>query len=236
MAAAFRSISFTTYAARTNTTVSAPAGIQNDDLLLAIIQVGATGTAPTPTPPAGFSLIAGFPASVTDGSGFNGKVYAWYKTASGESGSYTITHAAANSGGLMICYSGAFVGSPAATVATGFGTTPTATGLTTSEDNDLVVYLDAIWQNYLGTASPPAGSTPTFTERMDDTTTLFYVADGNLAVAGATGNKSHSVNNMAGDPWMAFLFDIKAFAFAVPTGGWNPILTQANSLKTLGAR
>jgi hypothetical protein len=70
-----------------------------------------------------------------------------------------------------------------------------------------VCFVTHNWQTYNGTSSPPAGATPTFTEQWDPAsdTHLMYAATGVLATAGATGDKTQSNRNGAGEPWTAWL-------------------------------
>lgn len=214
MAAAYRSHSATTYATRTNTTITAPAGIQDGDVLLLAFLVGG-GSPPTPTLPSGFTLLSGYPSTVTD-AGFSVTLRVAYKVASSESGDYTVSHSSAPSQGLMIAVSGAS-GTVQGTVATGIGQTSTATGLTTGADDSFVAFLAHNWELY-GAASPPTGSTPTFTERLDSSSSLMYYADGVLATAAATGNKSHTnLNIYTSEPWQAALVEVRAAAGAGPT-------------------
>src|SRR3954470_6509662 len=108
MAVAFRSGSSLAYGSRTNSTVTAPTGIQNDDVLVAVIAIGATTEAPDPTAPTGFSAVPGATTvDVTDASSFNLEFRAYYKIAASESGNYTFTHSAGNSAAWIGCYSGA---------------------------------------------------------------------------------------------------------------------------------
>lgn len=223
-AVAYRSSRSTTYASRTNTTITAPAGIQNNDVLIILFGIGASGTPPAPAPPAGFNIITGFPTTETDAGGFKVKTYAWYKIASGESGNYTITHSSAASQGYMAAVSGADIADPFhqnPTTNTGSGTVSTALGLTTPAENSLVMYLGSDWGDSSNALSPPTGTTPTFIERLDPGTVsgIMYVADGVLATQSATGNKTQT-NNSAGNPWMASLICINPVvpASAVITG------------------
>ena len=93
---------------------------------------------------------------------------------------------------------------PGPTIQGGTGTTSTAPGLTTVANGDLVIFYGHNWDTY-GGASPPTGSTPTFSERSDAGASLMYFADGILSTAGATGDKSHGNLNVAGAPWQAGL-------------------------------
>ncbi|CDM57664.1 putative mannose-sensitive agglutinin [Rhizobium favelukesii] len=210
MAIAFRSISSTTYASRANTAVTAPAGIVNGDILIAIIFLGQSGgTAPTaPTAPSGFTQI-GTGTSVTEsGNSFSALFGVYWKRAASESGSYTFTHSTASSQAAIAVYSGALSsGSPVDVLSQNSGTlspgtTATATGVTTTAANDLVIYAGHNW-DATGTLSPPTG----MTERVDS---LVYIADVAQPSAGASGNKTQTL--ASNNPWAAFLVAIKEAA------------------------
>lgn len=206
MAAAHRSISSVTYASRTNTTVTAPASIIDGDILVLMFIIGAAGTPPTPTLPSGFTVIQG-PTTINDGSFQVTRRLAW-KVCSSESGNYTVTHSSASSQGVIIAVSGGNTGAtPVTSSNSGTGSTSTGTGITTPSDNSWVGFMGHNW-NLFGSTSPPSGTTPTFTERLDATTSLIYCADGVLATAGATGNKSHTTPNNSIQPWAQFMIAI----------------------------
>lgn len=207
MAVAFRSIASTTYASRTNTTVSAPAGLANDDILLAGIFVGSSSTTvPTVTPPAGFAALTDPTNSTNDGS-FYGKLRIFWKRAVSESGSYTFTHTTASSQCILFAISGAHTSSPVDVssfnaVNVGGSAPTTATGVTTTDPDDLLTYIAHDW-TASGALSPPTG----FTERFDG---LVYGATKLLTVAGATGNVTQNNGNPGGSgPWSAWLIAIK---------------------------
>ena len=206
-AAAFRSLSNMTYGSRTNTTITAPSGIVDGDILILALVIGKSGSAPpAATLPAGFSTIQG-PNETETGTFFVNRILAW-KVASGESGSYTVTHASASSQGVMLCISGASGSTPVSSDNecndVSDGQTTTALSITTPSNNSLVAFIAHNYAGYTGIASPPTGTTPTFTEQLD--TGLMYVATGVLATAGATGNKTQANGNGAiGDMWGAFL-------------------------------
>ena len=237
MAAAYRSISSTTYASRTNTTITAPAGVQDDDVLVLTFVRGQAGSAPaTPTWPAGFTPLSGYPTTVADLSGYTLSKWVLTKTASGEGSSYTVTHGNGASQGVMFAVSGAS-GVVAATqnsqtfTSYGAGTvTATATGLTTVVDDSLIAFVVHNWDLY-GAGTPPTGSTPTFTEHLDDATSLLYVATGVLATAGATGDKSHNTGNAYFyHPWSASLIEVRA---AVGSAASPPLLATAARLLSI---
>lgn len=206
--------------------MTAPAGIQDGDILVFAIFAGIIGTAPTVTPPSGFSAPSGgtWPIQFTDGS-FGVNVYVWTKTASGESGNYTATHAAASSQGFMFAVPGS-TGTPTATTNSGTnGPTTTALGLTTTGPNALIAFLGWDWGDTSNNLSPPTGSTPTFTERID-VAPLIYLATGVLATAGATGNKSHTNNSATSGthPWAGVLMKFEsaggAYTLAADSGSY----------------
>lgn len=207
-AAALRSSSSLAYGSRTNSIVTAPAGIQNGDVLLYTMFLGITGTAITATPPTGFVACSGgtFPIALTDGS-FNARAYVWYKIASSESGDYTSTHTAGSSSATMLAISGG-TGTPACTTNNGTGGTTTATGLTTSANDSLVAFVGWDWADTANNVTPPTGATPTFSEVLD--LTITYVATGVLATAGATGDKTITNNSTGGHAWGGVLVAVEA--------------------------
>ncbi len=218
MPAAFRSSSATTYATRTNTTLTAPAGLVDADNLLLVFVIGASTLAgiPTPAAPAGFSLLTGFPISVSqnnDAGQFSVKTYVWRKVASGDSGDYTVSHSSASTDGYLCAVSGGTTGalSPNPSVNDGDGTgNMTALSLTPTVDASLIVWAGHNWQLF-GGHSPPTGTTPTFTERNDSASSILYVCDGVLATAAATGDKAKASGNLsAEDQWAATMICIAA--------------------------
>lgn len=229
----YRSLARTTYGSRTNTTITAPAGIVDGDILLFALIMGADPSAPTPTPPAGVSLLSG-PSDARDVSaaGFTVTRRLYWKLASSESGDYTFTHATCSTEGLAICVQGG-TGTPTATTNSGTGSTTTATGLTTATNNAYVGFIAHNWELY-GTASPPTGTTPTFTEEVDASDSLLYYADGVMATAGATGDKTHTNLNSSSGGWGAFLVTVDAAGgasgatIAVPVGSLVTTGTSSN--------
>jgi hypothetical protein len=199
----FRSLSNTPRATSTNTTITAPAGIVDGDILILTMWLGGPDAPPTPTFPSGFTEIDF--TSVTDGS-YNGNMHVAWKRAAGESGDYTVTHESASAQGFMAAYSGCVAtGSPidAYSKNTGADVTSTATGVTTSAANTRLLYLAHDWQG-TGTLTPPTG----MTERHDDTD-LIYLADEAVAAVGATGNRTQTNGNTGDNPWAAFLIALK---------------------------
>ena len=203
-AAAFRSISTMTYADRSRpVSIIPPTGIVDGDNLFLVFIVGESAEV-TITPPAGFTVLQA--QNIVTVSGFTvTRILAW-KRASGESGNYEVEMSGTNHNcqGIMIAVSGASATTPVSSDNEGTGTTTTATGITTPSNNSLVMFIAHNWALY-GAASPPSGTTPTFTEQFDSATSLIYVATGVLATAGATGNKTQANGNSSSDGWAAYL-------------------------------
>lgn len=213
MPAAFGSGSTLAAGTRTNSTITAPASIANGDVLLYILSIGGAA-GPTATPPAGFAIVdASWPMAYSRPDPWAVKVYAWWKIASGESGNYAATHSSAATEGYIYRITGADATpiNPTPTKTEDSNNVPeegtlTAPGLTTPVDGSMVISVYGVWDT-LGASTPPAGTTPTFTERKDSG--ALYVADGILATAGATGDKSITMtpNQQA---WAAGLISIEA--------------------------
>jgi hypothetical protein len=230
MAVAFGSAgTFRAYASASNVTLVAPSSIANGDLLIAYLAIGGTPAA-TVTAPGGWTALPGSPSSVTSDASFNVKYFIFYKIAASEAGDYTFTHSTSNICGVVIRYTGVdpYVPfAPTPTVNTGGTDVATATGFTTTVANTLVIFTESDWSDNATNTVVPTGTTPTFTERIDDI--LLYIADGTLASAGATGDKSHTCNNstsFANSKWNAFLIglqtpdaDINAWKAAVVAAG-----------------
>lgn len=219
--ASYRSHQGTTYATRTNTTINAPAGIQDGDEIRLYFILGAATAAgiPTPTFPAGFSTIGG-PTTVSQGgnaSFFSVRSWLLAKTASSEGASYTITHASASSDGIVVAVSSASSSNGQVTTNSGSGTgNITFTGLTTLANDAWLGAFCHNWQLW-GAGTPPNGTTPTYTERQDSASSLIYFAEGTWASNGATGSPTKdSDNNVVDDQWAAMLCSIENSAPSGP--------------------
>ncbi|MGH8562709.1 MAG: hypothetical protein ACREXW_00960 [Gammaproteobacteria bacterium] len=216
MAAAVRATTSIALGNRTNTVFTAPAGLANNDILLAIMTCGDGGdqTVPAVTPPTGFTQLTGFPIAISEADPYAVGLRAFWKLAASESGNYTFTHGAADSEGVMYAISGADATpiNPNPSTNTGLGASSVALGLTTPVNGSLVVLATHVW-NAAGPTSPPTGTTPTFTERYDPGAGgILYVADGVLATAGATGDKTLTSANGPSHKWGATLICIEAGA------------------------
>ena len=214
----FRSHTQINYASRTDTTVNAPAGLTDDDILLLSMFFGNStqGALPTPTWPTGFTEIDSTEVA-QGGLAFWGKFRVAWKRASGEGSSYTITHATSSTNVMLAAYSNCIAtGSPIDVYSKRWGSAVAggdaqsniaiASSVTTTVDNTKLVFSSHDWDG-TGALSPPAG----MTERYDS---LVYVADEDRPSAGVTGSRQHSTGGT--NPWSAFLIALKP---AVVAGG-----------------
>ena len=229
MATEVRSSGVTTYATRTNTTIPAPAGIEDGDDLWLSFESFISGIQLGVTLPSGFALIDGtdFPHEINPAGGDTMALRIAHKVASGEAGDYTLTHGSMTTQGCILCVSGGDNAVPAYTIQPGGGATVTALSITPVADNSLVIFVGAHYDG-ITTTTPPAGTTPTFTEYLDGV--IMYVAAGVLTPAGATGDKAVTADGAGGanpDDWHASLSVIEtapagagAIAHLVTTGGW----------------
>ena len=189
-AVAFRSLSNTTYASRTNTTVTAPAGVTNNDVMIMRFLQGRVGLELTVTPPAGWTEIG----TVTDieSAGFHVYSHLYYRVASSEGASYTFTHASVSSQAVVAAYSGVNTTTPldaTPTANSGLSSTSTALGLTTVTAAAMLVFVEHDFGDIAAASSPPTG----LTERLD--VDISYWADAVQASAGASGNKTMTNSN-----------------------------------------
>jgi hypothetical protein len=202
---AYRSHAGLTYAGgRTNSVIPAPAGIQNNDQLIAAFFTGTPTSPITTTPPAGFVHVSGSPISVADFGGFNGRFNVFRKPASGESGSYTFTHTSASTEGVIMAISGVNPTTPIDVYSTntGEGTTTTILGVTTTVANTLLLNINFNW-NGGGATSPPTNGAEQFTEIWDGIITAAWKTN---AAVGATGNFTQTNGNTAiTEDWGALL-------------------------------
>lgn len=204
---------------RTNTTITAPSGIQDGDCLLALLLVVAGISV---TPPSGFTTMTGFPFLYPNGLDAL-QAMAFTKRASGESGDYTFSHDSSVSEAYMLAARGAIASgsfedvNPSINTPPGTTTSITATTITTATDGDLLVYGA---YGYGGFSSP---STPSgMTHRLTGTALMAFTEE--FPTAGATGDRTSTVS--IGDRYAATLIAIKAAAGA--TGNpWNYYAQQA---------
>lgn len=209
-----------TYANRTNSTITAPTGITNGDLLVAILHVGDPTALPalTVSPPAGWTEVTNSPSAMTDGS-YTIALHIFYKVASSESGNYTFSHTAADTEGYMYRLTGCDTSTPiditpvvqSAVISGGGqnGKTTTYATTTTVTDGALLIFAESDW-DAVG-AGVISGSTPTITARR--TGTISLISDGTLATAGATGVRTRTNGNgSTAVPWTSIVVAIRPSA------------------------
>lgn len=200
--ATVRSASSVTYGSRTNTTITAPTGVADGDLLIAAVYVGITSElgAPSVTPPSGWTL------QTTGGllyiGGFCARVHIYTKTASGEGANYTWTHVTASSEVYIYCLNNPSGIAPTIILTSDLSQTCVTGNLSTTYTNTLCLYIASCWQAW-GTSNPPNGTTPTLVERQDSATNVLYTADASLATAGAFGQRSQTNKNVGAEPCTA---------------------------------
>lgn len=212
--ASYASHSGTTYAARTNTVLTPPAGIVDGDELILYFLIAASTVAliPAPTFPSGFSIVGG-PLTVSQGNNtadFSVRSWTLRKRASGESGSYTVTHASASADGVLVRVSAGANATPVVTTNSGQGTgNITFLGITTAAANAELLAFCHNWQLW-GAGTPPTGTTPTFIERQDSTTSIIHFSEGSWSSSGATGDKTKDSSNAAAtDGWASMFVSIE---------------------------
>lgn len=202
---AFRSVSAVA-TGTTALTIAAPAGIQDNDLL--VLTVAHKSNSPTAylTPPSGFLLVA---KGIPTGGTTRGEMY--YKRASSESGSYSVTGMNTVCAGYITCYEGAKTGSYVLDVANirenASGTTGTD-GVTTNYANSLVLFMVALGSNTdpesIGTRAGNSGR-----ELYDsDFNRCYRRQSGGSAVGGAVSIAHADASRVLTgemDPWTAFI-------------------------------
>lgn len=210
MAIAWRSNSTVSWATRTTTTFTAPAGIANDDILASVFYYSGYTPPAAPTPPSGFTLFSTM-LDITDGS-WHIEQRLYWKRASGESGNYSFTHGSFATFGHMAALSGCLTsGTPfGATSVNGStsGSSGVGTGITTTAANSWLLFIAADMQG-TGGLTPPTG----MTERRDADD---YWADQLIASAGATGNRTQTNNGGGWGVRMVELLEQSAAAADIP--------------------
>lgn len=197
MATVVESTSSLSEGTRTNSTVTAPSGIADGDILVYALKIGGASGGPTATAPSGFAAWSGIPVA-WDGSGISDtyglRIYLWYKVASSESGNYTATHSSGDSEAFMWRISGGDTGTPNDQAATthstnGGGTEGDVIGPTSTQtptvDGCCVIWVGVSWDNF-GNASPSSG----WTEDRNNAAAVFYAQHIIQGTAAATGSIS----------------------------------------------
>lgn len=221
MACVIESVSALASGTRTNSTVTAPSGIVDGNILVYGMILGHQTSVPTPTPPTGFTAPNGIPFSYT-WSGvdtYTVRLYFWTKKAASESGNYTVTHSSADSTAFMWRISGAdqttwvdqdptSAGNDGGGAAGNIVEAPTQTP---SVDGCGLLWFGGTWDAF-GSATPTTG----WTERRNVSTEAFYAQDLIQVTAAATGTISVTSTQNTNRPERAVMLAIRA---AVGGGG-----------------
>lgn len=184
---------------RTNTTIAVPQStIDGNILILALYREGPV------TVPADFTLLAQL-----DNADEPFSTWLYYRRASNEPASYTLTHSSTGTSAMLLNISGAVASGDPLDVAISENEdtsgTLIGTGITTVTDNALLILTGGFWA-WANTVTPPSGMT-----EIVDTTALFVAVE-KLGSAGATGDKSASISSS--DTWNAFMLAIRPLATA----------------------
>ena len=217
---AFRSDNLGTSGTSPGTTLTAPTGLANDDIIIIALYIE---NDVTPTPPTGFAQICDI-----DHGSVALDLWVWWKRASGESGNYTVSHASAYCQGWIAAFSGrTTTGDPqdaTATTNTGTGTTVTYTGLTPAGDDADIICINGTFDSVASGAV--GGTAPTFTEQADDSNNM-HAYTGTQTTAAAVGNRTSTISSTS---WAATMIALRS---ATPGGGGGTT-TRRYSLSLTG--
>jgi hypothetical protein len=216
---AFRSDNLSTSGTNSDTTLTAPTGLANDDIIIIGLYIE---NDVTPTPPTGFAQICDI-----DHGSVALDLWVWWKRASGESGNYTVSHASAYRQGWIAAFSGrTTTGDPqdaTASTNTGTGTTVTYTGLTPAGDDADIICINGTFDSVA--SGNVGGTAPTFTEQADDSNNI-HAYTGTQTTAAAVGNRTSTVGSTS---WAATMIALRS---ATPGGGG--VTTRRYSLSLTG--
>jgi len=178
----FRSASFAANSVGNNVVIPTPAGVQADDIMIAVLDVKA---APTVTTPSGWTLVSTTP----NGSNFKQVVYSRVVTASEPvSTTWTINENRAISGGI-VAYSGVNTSTPVETFSAGTGSTTSITAPSVTSAFAGAMIVGAFGINADSTIAPPPGMTERG-EIVSAARIRTEISDVALTTAGATGAKT----------------------------------------------
>lgn len=195
--------------------LNVPAGTADNDILIAVIEVGESGTP---------STANGSFTGVVNATSGGMTLYVGWKRAASESGSYTFTRTGGNwQNGFMVAVQNCILsGSPFDVVGTtnheASTSTPTGLSITTTVANTLVVMATVSYDGYTGSA--PSG----MTERVDSASGAGQWHDLSFPSAGATGDKVASI--AGGSSTRSVLFALKEEA----GGGGGPTVKALAAL------
>jgi hypothetical protein len=185
--------------------------LTNGDLMVALVVPVNNGTDLDVYAPNGWTSF-GSPLAIWDGVYYS-KMRMYWKRAYNESGSYKFEHTNAmfRQCGAIVAYSGVLErGNPLDALAqnNGTGATSTASSVTTTAANDLL--LVAGNSHDINGGSPPSG----FVERVDNL--HFWHDKVDAGAAGATGSFNFTNTGVASRPWQAWTAAFKQATGATP--------------------
>lgn len=200
MALAFRAASsIATGSSASSLTVNVPAGVQNNDILLAQVMLGSSQAVTTP---AGWTLLAGPLADYTTSSV---NAYVFWRVASSEPASYTFSFSgSANSVGCMLAYSGGDPSDPIDDIQTAvdssLSTSHNASAVTTSRGGNLIVVLWGGFESNDFTWTPPSGMTERYDGGRKSASSYYVISADDMvkATAGSTGALTGTTDVSAG--------------------------------------
>jgi len=189
-------------------TVTAPTGIQDDDLLLLIVSSDHSGSGDTVyTAPAGFSALTTYTRVNSGAAGVSGQVF--YKIASSESGNYSTTETASILTAASIArISGANTSTPfdVNDEDTNTGADPAEAPSVTTTVADTLVIRAAIWDQSKTLVLAPVGVTESTHE--DTSGHDQWVGDERQIAAGSTGIALFDLSSST--RWLTYTIAIKA--------------------------
>ena len=240
MAVAVRSVGTVAPAAsQTALVVPVPAGVANGDILL--MAVFLTATTGVITSPAGWNIIF---ANSVPASSTSSHASIFWRLASSEPASYTITTTSGRATGVMIALTGADTAAPidvsGSAVDTTAGLTAVAPTVTAVTAGMLFTFAGG---RVLPNASNVAWALASQTEDADITAILaansgssLYAGHEQLSATGATGTRSPVATIATTIDWVAYNVVIKAAAVSAPTGtaassfGWSDTATAVETI------
>jgi hypothetical protein len=204
-------------ATRTNSTLTFGSAPSADQIIILVMDIETV----IPTPPAGFEALA----EANHAANINRLRVFWKRAGGSEGTSYTITHASTwtNCVGYTVTSASTTARPKISIPNQGTGTTATARGVTPRANNAHIGYV-AITFGDMGAVAPPAGTTPTFTERYDSTNNIYF-AEGTLATAAATGDKTAGAFGAGSQDWMTALILVEDAAYTEYTTRDAPVFT-----------
>lgn len=191
-----------TFSESGNVSLTKPAGAAPGSLLMAFI-MGFGSTTATITPPGGWSTLRGPDRRMTGDQFF---AYIFYRIALGSEGAsftFTKSNTSLEAAALIARFEGHDPADPfddASTTNNGDSGTRTGLGITTGEDDELLVLMS--WGYSGAVSSTPSGMTQHLSQ--DNIHRLYSEL---RATAGATGDRTHTQG--ASDDWLTQMFAIR---------------------------